>query len=266
MTVEFEEIPATTYAVNFSVVGSNGTLAATVDAVSISSGDDVVEGEDVVFTATPATGYRVKEWTLNSVAVSGNTTNTYTLSGVSAISTVTVEFEEIPATTYAVNFSVVGSNGTLAATVDAVAISSGDEVVESKDVVFTATPDANYEILEWKLNDVVISDNTTNTYTLTNLADVATISVEFKLTTGIEPTIETNLNVFPIPSEGEFTVDLGYNIQNKGSWTLSNLNGQVVTHGVINQPRFEVRNYSRGVYTLTINVDQQTVTRRIIIE
>ena len=178
----------------------------------------------------------------------------------------TVEFEEIPATTYAVNFSVVGSNGTLAATVDAVAISSGDDVVESKDVVFTATPDANYEILEWKLNDVVISDNTTNTYTLTNLADVATISVEFKLTTGIEPTIETNLNVFPIPSEGEFTVDLGYNIQNKGSWTLSNLNGQVVTHGVINQPRFEVRNYSRGVYILTINVDQQTVTRRIIIE
>ncbi len=177
VTVEFEAIP--TYTVNFSVVGANGTISAMVDGVAIATGDIVAAGKNVIFTAVPATNYRVKEWKLNTVVVAGNTSNTDTLLNIQAISTVTVEFEMIP--TYAVTFSVVGANGTLAATVDASAITSGASILGGKDIVFAATPATGYQVKEWKLNTVVVTGNTTNAYTIASLSEISTVSVEFEL-------------------------------------------------------------------------------------
>jgi sulfur carrier protein ThiS len=165
--------------VTYSVVGGNGTLAATVDATAINSGDLVDVGKDVIFTATPDPGYRVLEWKLNTVAVSENTTNTFTISDLQEASDVTVEFEVIPPS-YAVTFSVVSGNGTLAAEVDAAAINSGDEIEEGKDVVFTATPDEGFRVKEWKLNTFAIAENTTNDFTITNLLEVSDVTVEFE--------------------------------------------------------------------------------------
>ena len=82
------------YIVSFSVVNGNGSIAATVNSLPLTSGGVVASGGSVVFTATPDFGYQVKEWTLNGTLISGQTSNTYTLSGLSANSTVTVEFEE----------------------------------------------------------------------------------------------------------------------------------------------------------------------------
>lgn len=171
--------PTTNYAVNFSVVGTNGTLGAKVDNVDITSGDLIQSGKDVVFTATPALGYQVKEWILNSVVVSGNTSNTFTITNLQEASTVSVEFEVAP--TYAVTFSVIGANGSIDANVDAAAINSGDLVYGGKDVVFTATPSAGYQVKEWKLNTTIISGNTSNTYTLTNISAISDVTVEFEL-------------------------------------------------------------------------------------
>lgn len=94
VSVEFEAIPEPiTYVVNFSVVGANGTLIAKVEGVEISTGDLVEEGNDVVFTATPENGYRVKEWTLNSTIVPANTSNEYTVTNIMSETNVNVEFE-----------------------------------------------------------------------------------------------------------------------------------------------------------------------------
>ena len=81
--------------VNFSA-GSNGTLTATVDDVSIESGAMVEVGKDVVFTATPSSGYRVAQWRVNGNVVSGNTSNTFTLTNLTAAATVEVSFQPIP--------------------------------------------------------------------------------------------------------------------------------------------------------------------------
>jgi hypothetical protein len=91
----FELIPVTptTYAVTFSA-GANGTVAATVDGTAITSGDAVEEGAEVVFTATPAENYRVKEWKKDNAVVNGQAT-TCTVN-IAAATTVTVEFEAIP--------------------------------------------------------------------------------------------------------------------------------------------------------------------------
>ena len=88
-------IPPVTYPVTFAVVNGNGGLNATVDGVSIVSGAEVEEGKDVVFTAAPMAGYQVKEWRDNDAVVNG-TDSSYTITGIGAPHSVTVEFEPIP--------------------------------------------------------------------------------------------------------------------------------------------------------------------------
>lgn len=53
---------AETVTVNFTA-GTHGSVAATVDGKSITSGSKVESGKTVVFTATPADGYVVDAWT-----------------------------------------------------------------------------------------------------------------------------------------------------------------------------------------------------------
>jgi hypothetical protein len=99
VTVEFEEVIPEMYTVSFSVVEvdghANGTLAATVNTHSIASGVQVEEGSTIVFTASPSDGYRVKEWSVNDDPLADYTDNTYTLTGLGANTTVTVQFEVI---------------------------------------------------------------------------------------------------------------------------------------------------------------------------
>lgn len=179
VTVKFEAIPQ--YDVTFSVFGANGTIAATVDAASISSGDDIYEGKDVVFTATPADGYRVKEWTVNTVVQVGQIANTFTYTSLDKAIAVTVEFELIPAGTFTVTFNVVGGNGDLDAQVGVTPIVSGASIAEGSNILFTATPNVGYEIKEWKLDGAVITDHTDLTYTLNNLSANSVVTVEFKI-------------------------------------------------------------------------------------
>ena len=105
------------------------------------------------------------------------------------------------ASTYPVNFSVVNGNGTLTATVDAAPITTGASVTAGKNVVFTATPAAGYVVKEWKNNSVVVSGNTTTSYTVSNLTATATVSVEFKLPQVISNNAIENLNVYSINNQ-----------------------------------------------------------------
>ncbi len=177
------------YTVNFNVVGSNGSIAATVDAIDIVDGQFVIMGKDVIFTATPATGYRVKEWTLNSNIVDGNTTNTLTVENITENITVTVEFEPIPSITYTLSYNVVGTNGTLTATVGGIEIESGDEVYQGDDAIFTATPATGYRVKEWTLNSEIVDGNTTNTLTVENITENITVNVEFEEIPPINPVL-----------------------------------------------------------------------------
>ena len=78
-----------TYSVSCTVVNGNGT-------VSIASGSDPAQyGSDVVFSATPVSGYRVREWRDNGALVNGKNPS-YKISNIAAAHAVTVEFELIP--------------------------------------------------------------------------------------------------------------------------------------------------------------------------
>ena len=54
---------------------------------------------------------------------------------------------------YTVTFGVDGANGMLKATVDGSEINSGNKVEKSKSVVFTAEPDAGYEVGIWSVSN-----------------------------------------------------------------------------------------------------------------
>jgi len=79
--------------VTFSA-GANGTLLASVGGVPIASGASVNIGEDIIFMASPAAGYKVLSWTMNGSQVKEmDSLPMYILSGLSSATTVTVSFE-----------------------------------------------------------------------------------------------------------------------------------------------------------------------------
>jgi DNA-binding helix-hairpin-helix protein with protein kinase domain len=84
--------PTPTYSVSFYSIGK-GSLTAKVNGISITSVYTGKHGEDVVFTATPNYGYRVKQWTNNNSNIYGNKTNSYSLK-ITTSADISVEFEE----------------------------------------------------------------------------------------------------------------------------------------------------------------------------
>jgi len=164
------------YFVKFNSVGGNGIVTATVDGEEIGSNDLVEKGMEVVFTAVPNSGYEVKEWRINGIVVSGNTTNQL-ITILDKNFNVTVEFQT---THLLVNYFVINNEfGTLTATVDDKDIVSGDLVLRKSKVIFTANPDKCYKVKEWKNNGNIIYGNTMNKYTLESLTNDINVSVEF---------------------------------------------------------------------------------------
>jgi hypothetical protein len=94
---------------------------------------------------------------------------------------------ELVQTNYVVNFGVVevngATNGNLWAELNGNAITSGSSVEGGSDVVFTAVPASGYHVKEWQLDGTLIAGNTSNNYTLGNIAANATVTVEFELIT-----------------------------------------------------------------------------------
>ena len=162
--------------VNFSKTG-NGSLTATVEGTPISDGEMVEKGKTVIFTANPASGWRIKEWN------PGNGTSTSLSKVVTAPVTVSVTFEQIPtppvAPKHAVNFSKTG-NGSLTATVEGTPISSGDLVEEGKIVKITTTPASGWELKNLKIKtasgkELTISQD--SSFTMPN--EAVAVSIKF---------------------------------------------------------------------------------------
>ncbi|MDA3868039.1 MAG: T9SS type A sorting domain-containing protein [Salinivirgaceae bacterium] len=96
--------------------------------------------------------------TANSFEFTDLAIGTYT-AGVQKVYTngtseiVTVGFEIVdPVVEYEITFSVAQGNGAISATVNEEAIASGDMVEEGLTVLFTATPDAGWEVSDWLYN------------------------------------------------------------------------------------------------------------------
>jgi hypothetical protein len=79
------------YTLSYSRLGVGGDLIAMVNSIVVNSGNLVIEGKSIMFTATPATRHRVYAWRLDGSVV-GDRSNTYLLTMLNKGMNVTVEF------------------------------------------------------------------------------------------------------------------------------------------------------------------------------
>lgn len=160
---------------------------------SLTSGDNVYAGSSVTFTAVPETGYRVQEWRVDGEIYTQKgvtvTSNSLTLSDISAEHNVTVQFVQLG------NKMTIsaGDNGEIASAkvgnLDQTAnIASGFTLAPNASVVITAEPDAGYEVERWEVNgeDVKVDggdelySGTVYTYTADSNSTGANINVYFR--------------------------------------------------------------------------------------
>jgi uncharacterized repeat protein (TIGR02543 family) len=135
--------------------------------------EHIEHGSKATAPAAPArTGYTFGGWYKEAAC-----TNAWNFS-TEVVTATTTLYAKWTINTYPITFSA-GANGTLAATVDGSAITTGALVQYGKNVVFTATPAVDYKVNGWTLNGSTVSDNVTNTYTLTSVSAVATVAVSF---------------------------------------------------------------------------------------
>ena len=146
------------YTVTYSA-GENGTLAATyenddADDVPIASGDKVKEGTSVTFTATPNEGYLVDKWLIDGEVDSDYGDETEIAFSVEANKEVKVLFKQKPVVLngHVVKFSAEGTGGSLTAKVGETKLTSGDQVEEGKEIVFTAKPGFFMDVDKWTVN------------------------------------------------------------------------------------------------------------------
>ena len=202
---------------------SNGTLtviykdAANKD-ISVSNGDHVPNGTQLLVTLTPEKGYVVDEDALGASVEteytdedkSGNTTDTKSYKVENVIANVTVKGAFKALGTHKVTYKPViaageSANGTLTAKADRKQmdiykidkLTTGEKVYEGSTLTFTAAPDQDYSVQEWRVNGKVLKEDgikvTDSTLTIANVEKDYTVTVQFKKS-GSDTTIAAGAN------------------------------------------------------------------------
>lgn len=202
---------------------SNGTLTAIYkDAankdISVSNGDHVPNGTQLLVTLTPEKGYVVDEDALGASVEteytdedkSGNTTDTKSYKVENVIANVTVKGAFKALGTHKVTYEPViasgeSANGTLTAKADRKQmdiykidkLTTGEKVYEGSTLTFTAAPDQDYSVQEWRVNGKVLKEDgikvTDSTLTIANVEKDYTVTVQFKKS-GSDTTIAAGAN------------------------------------------------------------------------
>lgn len=125
--------------------------------------------------------------------------------------------EEIEETkTYQVMFNVTGGNGYLTAAVDSTNISSKANVTQKKSIEFTAKPNSDYIVKEWKVNNTIVYGNKTNYYNHANLSAPIHVTIEFE---------QIPVQIYP----------LTFNVKGTGGHLTAAVDGVNISSGVVLQ-------------------------------
>ena len=130
----------------------NGTLSAEIkDGKPLRSGDIVRRGTTIIYTALPAPGHYLLEWTDHCEHIPAAAPSEHGLSKeCELIADESREVGAVFARVGGIAFNTQPLNGTLSAQVkDGDILRPGDVVREGTTVIFTAQPDAGHYLLEW---------------------------------------------------------------------------------------------------------------------
>ena len=232
----------------------------------------VEEGTSATVTFSPDAGYRVASVKLNGTDVTSSVTNNkYTISNITANTTLIVTFEAI---THTLSITASGNGN---ATYNSTAVRGKTQtftVNEGTSATITFTPDAGYRIASVKLNGTdVTSSVVSNKYTISNISADVTLAVTFEAITHTlsitasgngsatynSTAIRGKTQTFTV-NEGTsatvtFTPDAGYKIASV------KVNGTDVTTSVANN-KYTISNISADV-TLAVTFEAITHTLSI---
>ena len=142
----------------------------------------VNEGTSVAIAFTPDAGYRIKSVKVNSTDVTSKVSNnSYTISSISANTTVEVVFEAIPIPTYTLSITASGNGSVSYSGTSAKNNTKTFTVNEGTSVAIAFTPDSGYRIKSVKVNSTdVTSKVSNNSYTISSISSDITIEVDFE--------------------------------------------------------------------------------------
>ena len=259
-----EQQYATFVITNEPVLGETYTVT-----FNVTDGTDPIENAEVAIDGdvltTDASGVATIELVngdYNYVVSNGDFCDTYTgtVTVYSPTAVINIDAVLTCSDAYAVTFAVQAGNGTLAATADGTAIASGDLVVDGAEVVFTATPDANWIVLDWYLDGTALT-YTETVYTIAALDAVVDVEVTFEDAEAINDII-ANVTITPNPTTGLVTIAANdnYNVQ------VIDVTGQVMTSLNMNSNNatLDISNLEAGLYFVRLSKDGVSASYKII--
>ena len=233
---------------------SLGSLSAKVTSTSaaITSGDDLLSGTGITFTATPETGYEVagfySDASCTSSLQSGNTT-TYTIASLSDDVTVYVKFVE---KTWSVAFAA-GAGGSVTTP-----NSTPQTVGQVTGISIAATPSAGYTFNSWSSSTggSFVSGTSTNSNTFKPTANT-TVTASFNETT-FAVTINNgtgDTEVSAATTKATVTCDNADEGKKFSGWTITGT--YTLTDGTSTSSR-TIKFYATSDVTVTANYANRT--------
>ena len=182
LEVTFEAIPPTVYSLSITTKGNGKATYLGTDVRDIGASFDIEEGTSATISFTPDSGYRIASVKVNNTDVTSSVSNSqYTISSITGNTSVEVNFEAIPPTTYTLSITAVGngsavySNTTIKNQVRTFTVNEG----ASATVIFTA--DTGYRIASVKVNNTTVTSLVSNNkYTISNIKANTTLVVSFE--------------------------------------------------------------------------------------
>jgi hypothetical protein len=242
-----------TYTVT-ATAGANGTI----DPAGTTT---VNYGEDVLYTITPATGYFVKNVTVDGKDLGSLTQYRFTFANANHTIGATFEKAVTPKTEYTIT-PEAGANGSISPAVP-------QQVVAGSYRKFEFVPNEGYKVNEIWIDDTV-KLAATMSYTFFNVHSDHKIKVTFIENQGNVDGIndyraEGTFLLYPNPTSGEITIDNGMsNLKTVGVYDLLGKLHLLVPCEKQAKQTLNVSNLAAGTYLLRVETTEGIYTRKFV--
>ena len=222
VTANYEDIPATTYVL--TVIGGTG------------SGNYAVNTVITITANTPPNGTQFKNWTSSNGGTFGNENNTNTIFIMpSNATTVTANYEDIPATTY----SLIVSGGT----------GSGNYAVNTVITITANVSPSGKQFKNWtSSNGGTFGNENSAITTFTMPSNATTVTANYEdIDTGIE---KVNSKIRIYGRKGAIIVE---NVTDNTTLNVYNFNGVLVYNGLISYEKSII--IPKGIYLTRVTLN-----------
>lgn len=244
-----------TYLLSVNITRTQITNSYTVSVTAnptnggtVSGGGTYNQGTSCTVHATANTGYSFVNWTENGNQVSTNANYTFTVNGNRNL------LANFAQSTYTIQASA-GANGIITP-------SGTINVAQGANQTFAMIPNTGYEV-----QAVYIDGNSVGvltSYTFTNVTANHQIYVTFMHVDSVEENDDLALEIYPNPTNGEFTVEY----EDLQHICIVNPLGQIVYNAEVesNQVHIDLSGMVKGVYIIQIDANGLQTTRKIIVQ